>query len=99
MAGDIVADDQFLVGQLELFSLYPAVLKYDMKAFFQLVHIGGGILADDPEEDGQVCMVGRKPFLKIAGLTDLIQVLPCLKDIDTVLTGALFHKMVPGPAD
>jgi len=31
--------------------------------------------------------------LKITGLADLIQIFPCLQDIDTVLTGALFHKM------
>ena len=91
MPGDIVADDQVLVVQLEPFSFYPAVLEYDVEAFFQLMHIGSGILPDDPEEDGQVGMVSSKPLLQITGLANFVQVPACFQYIDTVLTCVLFH--------
>ena len=91
MAGDVITDDEVLVVQFEPFSFYPFVLKYDMEALLQCGYIGGGILADDTEEDGQVRVISGEPPLQIAGLAYFIQVLSCLEDIDTVLTSALFH--------
>lgn len=47
-------------------------------SFFQVGHIGGGILTDDAEQDGQVGMVSSQPFLQVAGLADLVKILACL---------------------
>jgi hypothetical protein len=38
--------------------------------------MSGGVLAYQAENNGQVGMVGRKPFLQILRFADLIKVLP-----------------------
>src|SRR5688572_26953170 len=92
IAGNIIADHEIVLTEFEPFSFYSFMLEYNVKTFFKVRHVCGGILPDHAEHNGQMCMIRGKPLLKILRLADLIKILSCVNDVNTFSYLYLLHR-------